>query len=91
MTNRELDTLVAEKVMSSEFDVPHYSTSIEAAMQVVARLAIPDSARSPEFELVLSDDYVQVRFYDDVWVGADTAPRAICLAALRHVGVEVVL
>lgn len=90
MTNRELDTLVAEKVMSREH-VPPYSTSIEEAMSVVARLAIPDPARSPEFALVLSDGYVQVRFYDDVWVGADTAPRAICLAALRHVGVEVLL
>ena len=89
MTDRELDMIVAEKVMSGEFDVPHYSTSIEEAMHVVARVAIPDPARWPEFELVLSGGNVRVRFYDDTWVEAETAPRAICLAALRHVGVEV--
>jgi hypothetical protein len=101
---RELDALVAEKVMGEldkinerEFHLmipsgatlPHYSTRIEDAWQVVEKLATDDV-------------YICIDRYDNkTWqciidldgmseiVGSvTTAPLAICLAALKAVGYE---
>ena len=120
VAGRELDALVAEKVMGWErivmkdkpgavswphppkgFDVnhnrwsiiPHYSTDIAAAWEVVEKLA-------PEFEWILENDVKDGGWSAIIykWEGtsvvsspigrsdADTAPHAICLAALAAVG-----
>lgn len=105
---RELDVLVAEKVMGlrvttfSGYDiatscvivdandtitdrVPHYSTEIAAAWQVVELFGVRHSLSL----------YQVGRWYCNFLVGgkrleacAPTAPHAICLAALRAVGEE---
>ena len=125
---RELDALVAEKVIQSGFSwdlskfplndayahrlckhdslkpfclvVPFYSTDIGAAWQVVGKL------RKDGYGIIFNDTRVQYRCrfwrHDGkdawnifTWVGepdteytiwADTAPLAICLAALKAVG-----
>lgn len=101
---RELDALVAEKVMGlkvwqqgrSRFyetntsvynAVPPYSTSTEAAWQVVEKIN-------------LFSEYVLYRLNSGSWVvcepgpiiefaRGETAPHAICLAALAAVGADV--
>lgn len=113
MTNREIDALVAEKVMGCSVTrvgycgcsgSPHtddegyplaHSTSIEAAWEVVEKL----KNRKPltVFNLTTDGrDYI-ASFYtyrggpkaDCAYDRADTAPMAICLAALKSVGVDI--
>lgn len=103
---RELDALVAEKVMGWTMlascpmhisgcstagiapgqqyssHVPDYSTSIEAAWQVVGKITALDSTHI----------FVLRRFYDGwhcafgaISYEADTAPLAMCRAALQAV------
>ena len=114
---RELDELVAEKVMewrkveflrdmsddtfkvhdnngvtiirSKYIEKFSPSDSIESAWQVLEKIAHADPTRSPEFELFVSDGYWQAQFFGKGYVGAETAPLAICLAALQYIGVEV--
>ena len=123
MTDRELDTLVAEKVMGVDLSpVEHkawdgrlsfvpgaiawctdwtespepepFSTSIEAAWEVVEKLTMHsiqirinkhDASDITWWEVYIHRDFTgeEYRAY------ADTASRAICLAALKAVGVEV--
>jgi len=116
VADRELDALVAEKVMgfevgiyesyrgitgisyvckdkypSGEFDLPNYSTDIKAAWEVVEKFS------DESFELDHFCDGVwtcKFRWVDDegeseAEAKAKTAPRAICLAALKAMGVEV--
>jgi hypothetical protein len=101
---RELDALIAEKVMGKVDDaaslrlaleegmeygaVPRYSADIAAAWEVVKRLGEGDFIleRWPEFK----DDR---RWRSSFGRGVDfsyssTASHAICLAALKAVGVE---
>ncbi len=95
---RELDVLIAEKVMGEKNDgnlhlwVPRYSISIEAAWDVVEKF------RGWRFELIAlrepaKNDWSQFMVtlsgpIDVAIVGtADTAPLAICIAALRAKGV----
>lgn len=112
---RELDALIAEKVMGWKLDyefadsigaptvpalrdqydewgmLPEFSTDISAAWQVVKRLA--DSGFNVTISRVLDwrDKYecylVKENWRDDerICKGADTAPLAICLAALKAV------
>jgi hypothetical protein len=108
---RELDALVAEKVMGwkwigpDEFNdnrhltlggqkvqarIPDYSTDIAAAWDVVEKMR-------PTFNLVLECVSLEYNCHvarpghldEKVNVRADTAPLAICLAALKACGVEV--
>ena len=102
MTNREIDALVAEKVMGLKFyhasgepdlvkvdgkktDIPKYSTSIEAAWQVVEKI--------PNMDMQFcGDNWCKVTFGykgDTFTIESHTAPLAICLAALKAVGVEI--
>jgi len=101
---RELDRAIAEKVMGRKVtwdapdvllpgppdnDAPNYSTSIDAAWEVVEKLR-------PEFDVVLEcvtsefnchiNKPGRVGTPDHNHVRADTAPMAICLAALKAVG-----
>ena len=98
---RELDALVAEKVMGwtnvrfichglslrGEVDgepsekVPFYSVDIDAAWDVVEKIGT-------SFTLERYNRWY-VEFGDRYSAAADTAPHAICLAALKAVGVEV--
>ena len=108
---RELDALVAEKVMGQGFifynnfqekngnksplpdNVAPYSTSIAAVWEVVEQL------RTKGFWFLIEQERPDI---NSEWVAAftnfeanadgseraDTAPLAICLAALKAVGVE---
>jgi hypothetical protein len=121
VASRELDAIVAEKVMGWSYTrfmnnvhrvsarhpvwqefivVPRYSTDLAAAWQVVEKLAtgyrnvlIENTA-----ELLGKRRYwVDIKEHGDLGMidiakaNADTAPLAICLAALKAVGVEIPL
>ena len=122
MTNREIDALIAKKVMGyepSEFthwpcgkarspnqlywrkdgklfmfdNLPHYSTDIAAAWQVVEK--IKGKYRGVEIGYRLGGWFCQIEDgtsdIDERYIAqaeADTAPLSICLAALKAVGVE---
>ncbi len=87
---RKIDALVAEHVMGldpnrAEFALDEYSTDIAAAWEVVEKMSVP-------LEIIRHRDGKQwgvldARFRNTTW--ADTAPLAICLAALKAKGVEV--
>lgn len=98
---RELDALVAEKVMgwsSEELDedvgicVPRYSTDISAAWEVVEKLG----EKFEQFDLQFGwntgrfvcgfGSFGTSRFES---TPTEFAPHAICLAALRAVGYDV--
>lgn len=110
---RQLDALVAEKVLKFKLDyefadiyngplvpglrdqydemgiLPHYSTDIAAAWEVVERM------RSGGWRLELRDwvTYWSARFNSDPdsqgrFAKEEDVPHAICLAALKAVGVE---
>jgi hypothetical protein len=96
---RELDSLVAEKFMGhgsgyplpNDFkylaEVPCYSTDIAAAWEVVEHLRQAYKI----VDVLLTKSYASCKLYDDetfISVDADTASLAICLAALKTVGVE---
>lgn len=105
---RELDALVAEKVMGYPGDgnvwyvtgdyanpdsIPEYSTDIAAAWEVVEKMKHSSwsfSIRSSddcEAEFSLNDGKF-LQNADTVGMGrGDTAPYAICLAALKAVGI----
>lgn len=108
LPSRELDTLIAEKVMMldpelieawndaskhpswviSRFDqLPRYSSDIKAAWQVVEKIKnlnfigpTPNGKWNVVIGCQNDGDYFGVI--------ADTAPHAICLAALKTVGVN---
>lgn len=98
--SRELDALIAEKVMGWDaFDVgcaniPHYSTDITAAWDVVERFA-----QERKLHFTLSKTTIGVwrctldpeedrDFSMGFMADAPTAPHAITLAALKAVGIE---
>lgn len=125
MNNRQIDALVAEKVMGwryvYDYDtiytidpdtdkpeiVPKYSTDIVAAWQVVEKL--PYDPRPKGERYYECEGFTLMKLHDGRWfagwyeiipyegshdmseysVVADTAPMAICLAALKAVGVEI--
>ncbi len=84
---RDLDALVAEKVMGETclFTAPAYSTDIAAAWQVV------DKLHALSFYLEVGSAGWMARFANisATEASAATAPLAICLAALKAVGVTV--
>lgn len=100
---RELDALVAEKAMGwarnrgsgvgfttpdgeyRSIDIWSPSTDIAAAWQVVGKL------RERGFGFSLNDAWIAwfLAAPNEYQASADTAPHAICLAALRAVGAEV--
>lgn len=117
---REMDALVAEKVMQiavfvdyatirgqqmaiSWWDapkedenakpIPDYSTDIAAAWQVVEAPRLAELLEYVEVSVVRYHDRYECHIEDDtaarLYIAeADTAPHAICLAALKAVGVE---
>jgi hypothetical protein len=110
-SGRELDALVAEKVMgwaltskdtrdlqgwpppgnTTPIDVPEYSTDIAAAWEVVEKLdkyyfqvnREIKNMDSMEYTVVIPGIFNKER----ITVSANTAPHAICLAALKAVDV----
>jgi len=69
------------------YHVPRYSSDIKAAFEVVEKL----SAEWKWFELVYSPSKIYTANFTGVMKDskiADTAPLAICLAALEVVGVD---
>ena len=100
---RELDALVAEKVMGwrriestnlfligpkhieGGFPAPHYSTDISAAWQIVEKfkMTITPNNCYPHVKAKWCAD-VELKGSHELWLaGAETAPLAICRAALR--------
>lgn len=101
---QELDALIAEKVMGLKVNyefytcsdlcdnydemgyIPAYSTDIASAWEVVEKLL---KLHSVEFSYVHFNSEWNVDIDDKIYVAADTAPHAICLAALKAVGVGI--
>ena len=95
---RELDTLVAEKVMGlnvdrsmmhngpSYFDPPAYSTDIAAAWLVVEKLRETHDVELRGYQPYEPNNWQVV--VDSEFYTEGTAPHAICLAALKAVGAD---
>jgi hypothetical protein len=66
-------------------DFPHYSTDIAAAWQVIEKMRGEESGM--RVYRIESMSYWQFGFRGAPWAEADTAPLAICRAALKTVGV----
>ncbi len=103
MKLHEIDALVAEKVMGYEIrygnivrdgkrsGIPPYSQKIEHAWKVVDKMKIlisPQSEGAPK-ECKYMAEYADMPWEDSIQVFNESAPLAICLAALKSVGVEV--
>lgn len=99
---RELDALVAEEVMGLDPEwhkqvpvgrvTPCYSTDIAAAWEVVEKLCREE--RYPTVQFAVNVDGKQAWWCSlvnpaDVEVHAPAAPLAVCLAALKAVGVDI--
>lgn len=97
----EINELVAEKVMGFEVrdgnmvrdnkrsGIPGYSQKIEYAWQVVEKLGIqiiPQSKGAPSDCKYLA--VYERKPYEDIQVFNESAPLAICLAALKAVEME---
>lgn len=73
-------------------EVPEYSTSIEAAWEVVEWMAAQKRDGFGWFDLRFSNDCYQATFFTGAYYEATdhiqgkSAPHAICLAALKAVG-----
>jgi hypothetical protein len=118
VASRELDAIVAEKVMGwsstrfmnnvhrvsarhpvwQEFIVvPRYSTDLAAAWQVVDVLLKRNPMQDIHLEHMIGTGWGVSCCYSeehggwDGWVYGETAPLAICLAALKSVGFEIPL
>ena len=101
---RELDALVAERVLGQivywDKAIPEYSKDIAAAWEIAQKLGIAlipqssgDSFRwfACDIESVLyRGESIEVYEKNDSGVSGDSAPLAICLAALSSIGVEVI-
>lgn len=107
---RELDALVAEKVLGYRLvgdgqmeipptrglrPIPSYSEDVAAAWEVVEKLKeLAPPTANPEIEITAWRGHVRVDLlgfgYDFPVIEemADTAPHAICLAALKAVETE---
>lgn len=101
---RELDALIAEKVMGFDPNstdslrtllyhsypgghFPCYSTNIACAWEVVEKM----SPRDDKFEISKYKNGLYeatFRYFEAEWSEAETAPHAICLAALKAVGID---
>lgn len=102
MDLRKIDQLVAEKVMGwkltpygwdvpenkynlgFEWNLPHFSSSIENAWQVAEKFKyykVEKDRDSYYCELLCNDGFV--------YIEAETAPLAICLAALKAYEIDI--
>lgn len=93
--SRELNKLVAERVMGLTFDAPSmntfsqqglpkdYSNDIVAAIEVLEKVGFRVGIRSKAWVFAFSDPT------SDFTLEADSMPHAICLAALKAKGVSV--
>ncbi|UAT31940.1 hypothetical protein K7T73_06890 [Bacillus badius] len=107
MNNREIDRLVAEKVLGltvknenivrggRRSGIPSYSQKIEYAWLVVESLrerkifTIYDAWDEKDEKIFCANfQYNDTYHVVDYSAYADTAPMAICLAALKVVGIE---
>lgn len=98
LSTREIDALVADHVMGLSGPwgatflggkpLPHYSTDIAAAWEVVEKVG---DIKLEGYRCVDGCFRWCVTTFDldDIEIRADTAPMAICLAALKAKGVEV--
>lgn len=99
---RELDALVHERVMGmSEFaqfsreiwaqgdetSLPHYSTDIKAAWDVVIHL---QGMSFGVMRLAGLNSYQAMCGQEHGWIDGESVPHAICLAALKAIGINVV-
>lgn len=73
------------------YSAPHYSSSIDAAMEVVGKLrerGLQVSIRSWEGAVPWSVKFISYRSKEEVEEDGDNLPEAICNAALAAVGKE---
>lgn len=100
MDLHKIDELIAEKVfglMIKDTSLPKYSSDISAAFLVVEQLQLPFRIENNE-DSSYSQDLLSGNWHCDIWpldgdvacVSAKAAPLAICLAALKALGVECV-
>lgn len=80
--------------------IPHYSSDIRAAWEVVEKIrSMKRFGSGLPFKIQQQDNLenglwcvetseLSADYHKRVWVKADTAPLAICLAALKAVGVD---
>ena len=108
MTNRQIDALVAEKVMGwvesthkdsmgylappdnpegfyTDYDIPNYSTDISAAWEVMEKMK---EIYEPDIMYLKLYNKWRADFGYDATILNETAPMAICLAALKAKGIE---
>lgn len=97
MNLREIDALVAEKVMGlhdthaiqyGEKAIPNYSTDISAAWEVVEKMMKGEAGPIGSLQIDCMWPEWRVKYLDTI-TRSDSAPLAIALAALKSVGVEV--
>lgn len=107
LSPRKRDALIAEKIFGYEVfliasemymnadglmtDLPHYTTDIAAAWQVVEHMKAPDTEPGWEDNHSLFADFCGAfrcgsSVFDVMW---QLTPETICLAALRTVGIEI--
>lgn len=90
----EYETLVPPEYDGSNLQhlnmiIPHYSTDISAAWQVVEELHKRKDYVSFTIGHNINYETYTARYGTQIWVENIFAPMAICLAALKAVGVEV--
>ena len=84
ITGRELDALIAERVMNRACgELLHYSTNIAAAWEVMGHLI--ESGATPQIYHSSGQWWVRLGGLN-MEVGGTTAPLAICRAALEAMG-----
>jgi hypothetical protein len=97
--NGEPGCLDEHQIERNDDEIPHYSTSIEAAWQVVEKMefSMPDTwtfslfggRRDWHVEIDSNDGkFLQNAASVNVFTRAETPAHAICLAALKAVGYE---
>jgi hypothetical protein len=99
---RELDALIADKITNyvsltthwnpiDEIygDLPHYSTNILDAWQVVEKLKAHPYLFIFEMEVVVDCDCAFHGATGSFRAEAETAPLAICLASLKAKGIDI--
>ena len=89
---RELDELVAKKVMGYKYKVLEYSTDIAAAWEVVEKM------KDNGYEIIINVNTCEIKmtYWNDagqaargVKIFGDSIAMGICLAVLKEFGVEV--
>lgn len=89
-----LPSIIIDQATGSYDAIPHYSTDIAAAWEVVEKLCDESIPENEQYSVVVSPYWCEFehRIYqgepDAFHAYADTAPLAICLAALKAKNIQ---